>query len=78
MKKQLALLVSITFLSFFLVINVMAQDQKKVDKKAKTETVKKEVPAKCKACPSAAKCLDKKETPAKKTTKAKKKTTKKK
>jgi len=78
MKKQLVLLISITFLSFFLVANVVAQDQKKVETKAKTEQVKKEVPSKCATCPSAATCAEKKAAPVEAVTKDKKKVAKKK
>ena len=68
MKKQLVLLFSIVFLSFFLVINVSAQEKKKVVEKAKIE-----VPSKCKGCPSLKKCTGDTTTPVKAVIKNKKK-----
>lgn len=68
MKKQIVLLFSIIFLSFFLVINVAAQDKKKVVEKAK-----KEIPAKCKGCPSLKTCTGDTTNPVKAVVKTKKK-----
>ena len=60
MKKRILFLASVTLLSFIFVMGASAQekvqDTKKVAK-AKTELTKKEIPAKCAACPSLTKCL---------------------